>query len=110
MLYEANGPVYHAAIDALTGNAQELVAAVAGKKIRVVGLLAAIDADGTLQLADDAGTPNKLTGAMSVKAAGPPLELPYHPSGWGDTAAGQALTVSVGAQTINGALAYQLIV
>lgn len=106
MLYEAAGPVKKAVISGVTGSNQTLVASVAGKKIRLISLLAAITANGTVTLHDNASTPNALTGTIPVNA-GAPLELPYHPSGWGDTAVDQALEVDVGTSTINGVLVYQ---
>lgn len=107
--YEAAGPVHQIPVEAVTGSAQVLVAAVTGQKIRLLSFAGGISLDGTLQFFDNAGTPKHLTGAIPLKAASPASVLGYQPSGWGDTGVGQALTVTVSAGSISGALVYQLI-
>lgn len=108
-IYEASGPVYKKPISAVSGSAQQLVAAVTGKRIRLLSFAGGISVDGSLQFLDDAGTPNALTGAMPMKAAAPETVLGYQPSGWGDTAVGQALVVTTSGGSISGVLAYQII-
>jgi hypothetical protein len=107
--YEASGPVSKVAVEAVTGAAQTLVGAIAGKKIRLLSFAGGISADGTVKFLDDAGTPHDLTGAIPFKAAAPSTVLGYQPSGWGETGAGQALKVTISAGAISGVLVYQLI-
>ena len=73
----------------------EIVAAVAGKKIRILAVTFSSASAVALTLQDDAGTPNVLLGPFSDVTAG--FALPYSEEGWQETASGQALDVVVGA-------------
>lgn len=84
-----------------TATTTELVAAVSGKSIQVLGLALHESAatNTTVIIQDDAGTPIELFGgtgatiALSVGGtAGPSsVVLPWNPRGWMQTTAGQAL-------------------
>jgi hypothetical protein len=100
------GPVKHAAVAAATGGNNTLVAAVAGKSIRVLSLLlVASGGANTVALESDAdGT--ALTGDMDLGADGQ-LVLPHNPAGWAVTAAGELLNLELSAATaVAGCLTY----
>lgn len=103
--YEAIGSVKKAPIAAVTGSAQQLVAPIAGKRIRLLSLVAGISVDGSVKFSDS--TPADLTGAIPLKAAAPATVLGYQPSGWADTDVGKGLTVTISAGSISGMLVYQ---
>lgn len=92
------GPVKRAAFSAATSGNNTLVAAVAGKVIRVLALvLVASGGANTVRLESDAdGT--ALTGQMDLAADGQ-LVLPYNPAGWAQTVAGELLNLELSAAT-----------
>lgn len=102
--YEASGPVFTAKLSAVTGSNQTVVAAVAGKKIRVLQLSGCVTAAATVKFHDD--TPTDLTGAMPAPLTAAEI-LGYSPHGWGDTAVGKNLQIDVSASVFNGVLVYQ---
>jgi hypothetical protein len=94
-----------AAVAAAANGNNTVVAAVTGRKIRV--LSAVLVAAGTVapQFQSGAGGTN-LTGAMPMVANGV-LTLPFNPEGWFETAAGQLLNLNLsGAILVAGVLSY----
>lgn len=86
----------------------ELVAAVTGKKIRVIALYATVAADTTVTLKSASTTTGTFTttGAMTWKAGGG-MVLPRDPDGHVETTSGEGLNVTLGtACQISGMLKY----
>jgi hypothetical protein len=82
-----------------------LVAAVTGRKIRVMSLALVASAAVTVQLQSGAGGTN-LTGAMALAANGV-LVLPFNSEGWGETAVATLLNLVLGgAVPVAGVLTY----
>lgn len=99
--------VQFAAIQAAVAGDNTLVAAVAGKKIRVVSLvIVASGGANSVRLESGAGG-TALTGVMDLPADGQ-LILPYNPAGWcADTAAAALLNLELSAATaVAGVLGY----
>src|SRR6266542_2409105 len=98
-----------AAISPSTTNTT-IVAAVTGRKIRVLGLvLVASGGANTASLESTAGG-TALTGPMPIAATTGALTLPYNPVGWGETASGALLNLKLTAATaVGGAISYCLI-
>lgn len=92
----------------ITGSASAtIVAAAAGFKIRIMGIVLTITTATTLNLEDTTGTPVELVGPMPVADNGG-FVLPFNPYGWGDTAVGKGLVLTLGAgSTYGGVLCYQ---
>lgn len=87
------------------GDSATVIAAVSGKKIRV--LQAVIATAAVVTLIVKSGT-TALTGAMTLDGANSsPLVLPFSPLGWWETVAGEALvfTLSSAVQT-SGSITY----
>lgn len=97
--------VQYAIIDAATSGDNTLVAAVTGRKIRVVSLYLVASGAVTARFESDAsGT--ALSGQMQLAANGV-LALPYNPSGWFQTASGELLNLELsGAVSVDGGLSY----
>lgn len=103
-MFEATGSVLHAAIDAGTGDT--LVAAVTGKRIRVISYVLGLSAAGTYQLQSDT---TDITGAVGV-GANAPIAAPYNPAGHCETAKAEALKITItGGGNAVGHLTYQLV-
>ena len=82
----------------------DVIAAVTGKKIRIVAGFFTVAADTTVKFQSGAST--DLTGAMTVKAGGG-LVLPFNQAGYFETAAGAKLNVVLGTATqTSGGLTY----
>jgi hypothetical protein len=98
--------VKRAAIDAASSGNNTLVAAVTGKKIRVLAL--AITMTGTavtIRFEDGAGG-TALTGQMQP-TQGQTVTLPFNPVGWFETSAATLLNLELGgAQSVDGVLVY----
>ena len=98
--------VKRAAIDAASSGDNTLVAAVTGKKIRVLAL--AITMTGTavtIRFEDGAGG-TALTGQMQPTQR-QTVTLPFNPVGWFETSAATLLNLELGgAQSVDGALVY----
>lgn len=96
------------AIAASSSGNNEIVAAVAGKSVRVHGyvLVANGDVDAKFRSADAAD----LTGAMPMGAKGGGVAAPWAgEAGWFQTAAGEALNLNLsGAVAVRGHLVYTL--
>lgn len=104
-IVEATGGITHTKVDVSASGDNTLVAAVAGKRIRVLSM--AVVAAGSVSVTFKSGSTD-LTGAMSL-SQGVPLESV---SGWGafQTAAGEALVLNLsGAVQTSGWLTYQTI-
>lgn len=109
MVTEATGPIKFAAVTFSAG--ADLVAAVAGKRIRLLSLfITAETAAGTITLNSVLGeTTTGLTGAMRVAANGQ-ISLPFSPVGHVQTVVGGKLSVAhSSAGACAGCLVYQLI-
>ena len=98
--------VKRAAIDAASSGNNTLVAAVTGKKIRVLAL--AITMTGTavtIRFEDGAGG-TALPGQMQP-TQGQTVTLPFNPVGWFETSAATLLNLELGgAQSVDGVLVY----
>lgn len=92
-------------IDHAASGDNQVVAAVAGKKILVLGFFLVAAGAVTARFESGAGG-TALTGQM-VLAANSQLSVPYNPAGWFETAAGAALNLELSAATsVDGALVY----
>lgn len=101
-------PPKYAVIDHATSGDNEIVAAVTGKKTRVLAVL--LMSGGTVNARfESAAGGTSLTGQMQLTAqAG--FVLPFNPVGWFETVAGQALNLELsGAVSVDGCLVYQVI-
>ena len=98
--------VKYAAIDAATSGDNTLVAAVTGKKIRLISMFAIMTGTAvTIRFESGAGG-TALTGQMTPSQGGG-FVLPYNPGGWFETAAGSLLNLELGgAQSVDGCLTY----
>ena len=99
--------VLRTAISAASSGANELVAAVAGKKIKVVSCL--LVAAGAVTATFRSGATPNLSGAVSLAADGDSFVLPAAPPGyhWFETAEGAALNLVLnGAVAVAGCLVY----
>lgn len=97
--------VKYAVIDAATLGNNTLVAAVAGKKLRVLAFFLVASGAVTARLQSGAGG-TALTGQM-VMAANGVLSVPFNPEGWCETAAGALLNLELSAAvSVDGALTY----
>ncbi len=98
--------VQHVSVSAASTGDNTLVAAVTGKKIRVIALvLVASGGANTVALESDAsGT--ALTGRMDIIDNGQ-LVLPYNPAGWCETATAKLLNLELSTNTsVAGVLDY----
>jgi len=94
-----------AIINASTNGNNTLVAAVAGKKIRVISLALVMGAATTIRFEDGAGG-TALTGQMEI-AANSGVVLPYNPSGHFETGVNTLLNLELsGANNADGYLTY----
>ena len=102
----AQSEVQFAIIDAATLGDNTLVAAVTGKRIRVLSLyLVASGGAITIRFESGAGG-TALSGQMAFLANGV-LSLPYNPAGWFQTAAAVLLNLELSAATsVDGGLTY----
>lgn len=100
--------VKRAAISAASSGDNTLVAAVSGKKIKVLGLILIVAGD--VDVAFESGASGTaLTGDMSLAADGNGFILPMAPPGyhWFETAAGALLNLELsGAVQASGCLVY----
>lgn len=95
----------YAVIDHATLGDNTIVAAVTGKKIRVLAVFLVAAAAVTIRFESGAGG-TALTGQM-VLAANGGFTLPFNPEGWFETAAAALLNLELSAAaSVDGALAY----
>lgn len=92
-------PKYAKLNQAALGAAATLVAAVAGKKIRVMSAVFVAGATATDLTFNSAAT---AISALFANAANGGTTLPFSPAGWFETATGEALTVTTGAGSTTG--------
>lgn len=107
-VYDGTTPllVKYAAVDAATSGDNTLVAAVTGKKLRVLAAhLTMTGTAVTVRFESGAGG-TALTGQMTP-AQGQSITMPFNPVGWFETAAGSLLNLELGgAQSVDGVLVY----
>ena len=97
--------VKYAVIDNATAGDNSIVAAVDGKKIRVLSYALVAAAAVTVRFESGAGG-TALTGQMSFAANGG-VSCPFNEGGWFETAAGAALNLELGgAVSVDGHLSY----
>lgn len=102
----ANAPIKFAAISASGSGNNTLVAAVTGKKIRVISLALMAAAAVNAKLQTGAGGTD-LTG-LFYPAANGGFVLPYNEGGWCETASGALLNLNLsGAVAVGGVVTYQ---
>jgi hypothetical protein len=103
--YATNG-VKSAVIDNAASGDNTLVAAVTGKRIRVLAMIAVMTGTAvTIRFESGAGG-TALTGQMQPTSGGG-FVLPYNPIGWFETAASELLNMELsGAQSVDGVLRY----
>ncbi len=104
--YDSPLQVKYAVIDAATSGDNTIVAAVTGKKIRVLsGYWTMTGTLVTIRWESGAGG-TALTGQATM-LAGHTTVLPYNPHGWFETAASTLLNLELGgAQSVDGAITY----
>ena len=98
----------YASVDAASSGDNTLVAAVAGKRIRVLSLF--LVASGAVTVAfESSASGTALTGDMNVGANGN-VVMPFNPEGWFQTVAGELLNMELGGATsVDGCLTYVLV-
>ena len=96
------------AVDHATSGNNEIVAAVTGKKIRVLSML--MIAAGTVNARFESGADGTaLTGQMPL-VANSGFSATYNSNGWFETAAGESLNLELSAAiSVDGVLNYDLI-
>lgn len=98
-------PKYEVIDDAVSGD-NTIVAAVAGKKIRVLAINLLVSAAVTVRFEDGAGG-SALTGQYQFGAQGDGIVLPFNPVGWFETTANTLLNMELsGAVSVDGSLVY----
>lgn len=98
-------PIKRAAVSGATSGDNTLVAAVAGKKIRVVSIVLNSVTAVAVRLESGAGG-TALTGVISLGATSV-FVLPFNPGGWAETAASALLNMELGgAVQVSGCLQY----
>lgn len=98
--------IKYAVIDSATSGDTTLVAAVTGKKIRLLSLIAVMTGTAVTIRFESGTGGTALTGQMTPSQGGG-FVLPYNPGGWFETAAGVLLNLELGgAQSVDGCLTY----
>ena len=101
-------PQYAVIDDALSPD-NTIVAAVAGKKIRVLGFFLVAAGAVTARFESDTGGV-ALTGQMTLAAGDPFVASGFNPLGWFETVAGKLLNLELSAAvSVDGALTYVLV-
>jgi len=94
-------------VDGATSGDNEIIAAVANRRIVVTSLFIVSESTSTVRFESGAGG-TALTGQMKG-AAGAAVVLPYNAKGWFQTAAGANLNMELsGATSVDGGLTYRL--
>ena len=100
--------VQYAIIDGAASGDNTLVAAVTGKRIRVLSLFVIAAGAVTVRFESGAGG-TALTGQMNI-TTNSGFTLPFNPEGWFQTVAAALLNMELGgAVSVDGALAYVLV-
>lgn len=110
-LYNGQVPLLpkFAIIDAATNTNNTLVAATAGKKIRVLAAFLTMTGTAVTIRFESAADGTALTGQMTP-TQGSTITLPFNPVGWFETIAGDLLNLELGGgQSVDGCLVYVLI-
>lgn len=109
-LLAARGQVGRAAISTASSGDSSVVAAVTGRKIRVLSLQFLCTSAVTVGFeSNNAGGDTALTGVMAFPDNGG-MVLPHNPFGWFETVAGEALHITLGgAVQVSGSLVYQVV-
>jgi hypothetical protein len=98
--------VLYAVVAASTGGDNTLVAAVTGKKVRVISLVLVASGGANSARLESGASGTALTGVMDIIDNGQ-LVLQYNPAGWCETAASALLNLELSAGTaVGGLLAY----
>lgn len=99
----------NAVIDAAGNGNNTIVAAVAGKKIRVLQCFLIMTGTAVTIRFESAADGTALTGQMQPTQGGG-FVLPFSPVGWFETNAGELLNLELsGAQSVDGVLKYVLV-
>jgi hypothetical protein len=97
------------AVAAATLDNNTLVAAVTGKKIRVLALTLVASGGANNVRLESAASGTALSGVMNIAANGQ-LTLPYNDAGWCETVVSQLLNLELSAATaVGGMLVYSLV-
>ena len=98
--------VKRAVIDAASSGNNTVVAAVTGKKIRVLALAMTMTGTAVTIRFEDGASGTALTGRMQPPQ-GQTVTLPFNPVGWFETRAATLLNLELGgAQSVDGVLVY----
>jgi hypothetical protein len=98
--------IKRAAIDVATSGNNTLVAAVTGKKIRVLAAVFTMTGTAVTIRFEDGADGTALTGQMGP-TAGQTIVLPFNPVGWFETSDATLLNMELsGGQSVDGALVY----
>ena len=98
--------VKRAVIDAASSGNNTVVAAVTGKKIRVLALAMTMTGTAVTIRFEDGASGTALTGQMQPRQ-GQTVTLPFNPVGWFETSAATLLNQELGgAQSVDGVLVY----
>ena len=97
-------------IDVAANGDNQIVAAVAGKKIRVLSMFFIVAGAVNAKFqSDSGGSASDLTGALPLAANGG-ASLPFNPHGWIQTDIGKKLNLNLsGAVQVSGSITYALI-
>lgn len=99
-------PPKFAKIDAASNGDNTIVAAVTGKKIRVVALIAVMTGTAVTLRFESGASGTALTGQMQPSQGGG-FVLPFNPAGWFETAEAELLNLELsGGQSVDGCLTY----
>lgn len=99
--------VQYADVADASSGANEIVAAVTGKRIRVLSYV--LSASAAVNAKWQSGSTDK-TGLLYFAAAGYGAVAPFNEQGWFETAAGEALNLNLsGAVTVGGHVSYVLL-
>jgi hypothetical protein len=98
--------IKYAIIDAASSGNNTLVAAVTGKKIRLLSVMAVMTGTAITIRFESGADGTALSGQMTPSQGGG-FVLPFNVGGWLETAAGQLLNLELGgAQSVDGMLSY----
>ncbi len=105
---DVTSELQYAKIDAAGSGDNTLVAAVSGKKIRVMSLFAVASSAVTVAF-ESGASGTALTGQMNVGANGS-IVMPFNPDGWFETVAAALLNMELGGGvSVDGCLTYVLV-